>query len=78
MSDIGICEYCKYKDIDMIQNPCFGCSAQMGTFEFDMSEHDKRIRAEVIDEVKELMKKYIEFENIDIFVETLRKLREQK
>ena len=55
MSNIGICEYCKYKDKDMTQNPCCGCSAQMGAFNFDMTEHDNQIRAEVIDEIIQLV-----------------------
>lgn len=56
MSDIGICEYCKYKDKDMAQNPCYNCSAQMGAFEFDMSEHDEQIKAEVIDKFNNVLK----------------------
>lgn len=50
MSNIGICEYCKYKNTDMMQAPCIGCSAQMGAFEFDLSNHDKQIKADAIEE----------------------------
>lgn len=36
------------------------------------------IRAEVIEEVENLMKEFVNFENVDAFVGTLRKLKEQK
>ena len=46
--------------------------------ERQLAEYEARIKDAVIDDIKELMKKYIGFENIDIFVEALEKLREQK
>lgn len=50
MSSIGICEYCKHIDKDITEKPCLHCSANMGAFEFDISEHDAKVRADAIDE----------------------------
>ena len=35
-------------------------------------------RAETIEEVKKMMKDFVSFENVDLFVEALRELKEQK
>lgn len=51
---------------------CDDCKVTLG---YILDEYEADIRAEVIDEIKELMKKYVEFESIDIFVEALSKLR---
>lgn len=56
MSDIGICKYCKHIDKDIIEKPCLHCGANLGAFEFDLSEHDKQIRAEAIEKIKESIK----------------------
>lgn len=53
MSDIGICEYCKYKD--EAAEPCWTCCVEKGNFEIDMAEHDARIRIDAIEEVKSKM-----------------------
>lgn len=58
MSDMGICEYCKYKDLDMTKNPCLDCSAQLGAFNFDMTEHDAQVRACAIDALVRMVAKY--------------------
>lgn len=55
MSDIGICRFCKHINKDIIEKPCLHCAANLGAFEFDLSEHDKKVRAEVIEEVKSKM-----------------------
>lgn len=46
MSDIGICEYCKHIDKDIIEKPCLHCGANLGAFEFDLSEHDAKVIAD--------------------------------
>lgn len=49
MSSMGICEYCKHIDKDIAERPCLHCSVNMGAFEFDLSEHDAKVRTEAID-----------------------------
>lgn len=56
MSSIGICEYCKHIDKDIAEKPCLHCSANLGAFEFDISEHDAKIRADAIDKFKNFIR----------------------
>lgn len=59
MSDIGICEYCKYVNKDITENPCLHCAANLGAFEFDLSYHDAKIRADAIDDERSSLLAYI-------------------
>lgn len=63
MSDLGICEYCKYLDKDVTQEPCLHCSSNLGAFEFDISEHDKQIiadeREQIIAELEKAKKSLV-------------------
>lgn len=68
MSDIGICKYCKHIDKDIIEKPCLHCDARTGAFEFDLSEHDKQIRADVIDSCKTVVMETIDNE---LLIDTL-------
>lgn len=54
MSDIGICKYCKHINKDIIEKPCLHCAANLG--EFDLSEHDTRVKADAIDDFQEWLK----------------------
>lgn len=82
MSDLGICEYCKYLDKDITQNPCLHCSSNLGAFEFDISEHDKEVRTKVIDEViSRLLSDYEELDNVmvlDIIEGMLEQMKESE
>lgn len=92
MSNIGICEFCKYKNTDITQDPCLGCSVEMEAFELDLSEHDKQIRADAFEEVLSIInaiingvhqefKKNGDMVNLGVICELQRfrdKLKEQK
>lgn len=69
MSDIGICRFCKHIDKDIVQNPCLHCSANMGAFEFDLSDYDKQIRDEVIDEIHKRLEEEIKTNPKVIYVD---------
>lgn len=56
MSDIGICKYCKHINKDIIEKPCLHCAANLGAFEFDLSEHDAKVRDDAIDDFQEWLK----------------------
>lgn len=68
MSDIGICRFCKHINKDIIEKPCLHCAANLGEFEFDLSKHDAKIKADVIDSCKTVVMETLDNE---LLVDTL-------
>lgn len=50
MSDLGICEYCKHRNVEFSEEPCIDCSLGFNRLEIDFSSHDEKVRADAIDE----------------------------
>lgn len=77
MSDIGVCAYCKHNDGYITEKPCSHCAANLGAFEFDMSLHDTRVRAEAIDEFRDSIGKLVAYSYKTLNYSDVERLAEQ-